>query len=209
MRKILAVVVVLAGACVSVDATRIRTGLYVVSVRGNAIGGQGEAIAAANTRASELCPNGYEIQDSAAGSTSAYLRTTYGYQQIRKPEITMVVRCDQPEPAPPPPAPRQPSTANAAVARWWCATFLGGRQGACFRSQSWCERSRESALKIDSAVSSCAPASTAMCFGVAYPGQEGSDDMCHPNRATCVIQRAYALGHPEMASVLTECRPID
>ncbi|MCA1833012.1 MAG: hypothetical protein LC750_09875, partial [Actinobacteria bacterium] len=97
MRKILVVVTVLTGACVSVDATRIRKDLYVVNVRGNAFGGQGEAIAAANERANELCPGGYEIQDSAAGSSSAYFRTSYGYQQVRKPEVTIVVRCGGPE----------------------------------------------------------------------------------------------------------------
>lgn len=209
MWKALTAVAIAGVGCVSVDATRIRRGLYVVSVRGNAIGGQGEAVAAANERANQLCPDGYSIEDSAAGSTSAYLRTNYGYQQIRKPEITLVVRCDQQDP-PSAPQPATPAAQAApAVARWWCATFLGGRQGACFRSPSWCERSRESALRIDSAVSPCAPASTAMCFGVAYPDQEGSDDICHPDRATCVVQRAYALGHPELARVLTECRLLD
>lgn len=104
-------VVTVLGACVSVDATRIRKGLYVVSVRGNAIGGSGEAITAAHERANELCPDGYNIEDSASASSSSYLRTTYGVQQIRKPEVTIVVRCDQPEQPAPRPAAAAPTAA--------------------------------------------------------------------------------------------------
>jgi hypothetical protein len=209
----LAVIAVVAG-CVSVEATRIRKDLYVVSVRGNAIGGQGEAVAAANERANQLCPDGYEIQDSAAGSTSAYLRTSYGYQQIQKPEVTIVVRCDRPEPAPPPPTPqppaqRLPPTAPAAVARWWCYTQNGGQVGMCDRNPVQCETWRATSVPLYRDTSPCEPRALAYCFGVSFVGQVGSTDMCVPTPEACINQRNFTLGHPEQESALTACRAID
>lgn len=219
-------VVIAVAACVSVDATRIRRGLYVVSVRGNAFGGSGQAIAAAHERADELCPNGYEIQDSASDSTSAYLRTSYGVQQIRRPEITLVVRCERPEtpwcaesdrsprcerPEPPQSTAPQPApgTSQVAMARWWCVTFSEGRLGTCYRSPAECERRRSVALQTDPDAPPCATQRVASCFGVAFPGQEGSDDICHPTPEACANQRAYVLERPDQARVLTGCRAID
>jgi hypothetical protein len=200
------VVVIAMSGCVSVDATRIRKGVYVVNVRGNAIGGQGEAITAAHERASQLCPDGYEIEDSAAGSTSAYLRTTYGYQQIRKPEITIVVRCDQEEP---PPRPAPPSIAATPIARWWCFEQLDGRLGMCDRNPTQCEIWHSTSARTDPGVSPCAPRALAYCFGVSYVGQAGSGDMCHPTPDACANQRSFVVEHPEQGSALTECRQID
>lgn len=209
MRTIGLLVIALA-ACVSVDATRIRKGLYVVSVRGNAIGGQGQAITAAHERANELCPEGYDVEDRASESSSAFIATIYGVQQIRKPEITLVVRCSQPEP-PPPPA-RAPTTTQAPApspARWWCVTYGAGRLGECYRNPSMCATRREASLQIDAGTSTCEPRSAASCFGVAFPGMEGSDDSCHPTFVACNEQRDYAFAHPEQATVLTMCRELD
>lgn len=193
-------------ACVSVEASRIRKGVYVVHVRGNAIGGQGQAIKEAHERANRLCPDGYDVEDRASDSSSAFIATTYGVQQIKKPEITLVVRCSQPESPAAVPVPVSPTP---TLARWWCVTYGAGRLGACYRNPSMCETRRQASLQIDAATSACAPRGTASCFGIAFPNTEGSDDSCHPSFAACNEQRDYTLGHPDQATALTMCRDLD
>lgn len=124
-----------------------------------------------------------------------------------------------PEPETPPPRqrsaspPDQPTTPPqpppAVVPRWWCVIYAGGRLGACYRNPSACEARRQSAVVVDPDTMPCRLQGPASCFGIAFVGQEGSDDSCHPTFAACNDQRDYVLAPPEQATALTMCRPID
>lgn len=79
-----------------VEARPIGNGVYVVNARVNGYTSQGTAIEYAYRRASEVCPYGYQVDNSAASSTSSYHRTFGGgVQEVNKPEVTIVVRCNQ------------------------------------------------------------------------------------------------------------------
>lgn len=212
-------VVVLLGGCQTpyqtmgftggVEATPLGNGAYVVHSMVNGYTSQGIAVEHAYRRASELCPQGFQLADSATSSTSSYWRTQYGVQEVNKPEVTIVVQCNHPAPPPRPPAAAPASTQAAEYVRWWCVTFSGGRLGGCYRDKAWCEKSRANAAQSDASTSACQPQRTAECFGIAYAGQIGTDDLCQPSREACGYQRDFTVQRPDMATVLTECRTID
>jgi hypothetical protein len=131
---------------------------------------------------------------------------------------TAFTRCrsrpNEPEPEPPPATlqrrdPPVQVQAPQAQPRWWCVTYGQGQLGACYRNPSMCESRRSSSLTVDPDTSPCVLRGPASCFGIAFAGQEGSDDSCHPSFAACNDQRDYVLAHPERATALTMCRSID
>jgi hypothetical protein len=191
-----------------VVATPVGNGTYVIRSAVNGYTSQGTAYAHAYRRAGEICPGGYQLADSANSSTSSYWRTTYGVQQVNKPEVTLVIQCSQqPRPAAATHAPTQPPSSTI---RWWCVAHTGGRLGDCYRGREWCEHRRSSSLAMDATTTYCEPKPVAVCFGVAIataPG--GSDDSCHTTDDACAAQREYVIAHPDQATALTECRSID
>lgn len=217
-RIVLVVIAVMASGCRTpyqrtmgfmggVEATPIGNGAYVIHSSVNGYTSQGTAYEYAYRRAGEVCPAGYQLADSATSSTSSYMRNGYGgVQEVKKPEVTLVVQCNRPAPAP---APSPAPPPQEGYARWWCVTFASGRLGSCYHDRGACETRRTAASATDATTSFCDPQRIAVCFGIAFPSQPGSDEMCHPNLTACTDQRAYVLANPSQATALTECRLID
>lgn len=210
---------------------------FVVTARVNGYTSQGEAVEYAYRRASETCSAGFQVVDRHGDSKSSYLAFGNGVTQIKKHEVTLVVKCNPSSIAMT--SSSLPATARASpdeehrgdttavptnttvgarmadasqpvpFARWWCVTFLDRRLGVCHHEREWCERSRASAIATDASTSYCEPQTIAVCFGVAFPSGSGSDEMCAPTPASCTAQRDFAASHPEQARVLTPCRAVD
>lgn len=123
------------------EETPLGSDTYVVHASVNGYTSQGTAVQYAYRRAAELCPAGFDLADKSESSTSSYWRTSYGVQQINKPEVTIVVRCRAPE------------------STWWCAG-----SGRCEANPGFCEaqRSADSAPCSPASAVICAPAG---CFG--------------------------------------------
>jgi hypothetical protein len=85
------------------EETPLGNSMYVVHSRVNGYTSQGTAVQYAYRRAAELCPSGFDLADKSDSSTSSYWRTSYGLEEINKPEVTIVVRC------------------KAQESTWWCA----------------------------------------------------------------------------------------
>jgi hypothetical protein len=176
-----------------VEATPLGNDAFVVHSMVNGYTSQGTAVEYAYRRASELCPRGFHLADSATSSTSSYWRTQYGVQQVNKPEVTIVVQCNRPDPAPPSPPPR------VAGEQWWCTEAAGYTTGHCDRQRENCENMRAQMLaKGGYVLAVCSPRSVAYCHNQRVDALVV--ELCDPSIEGCRFSRANAT-----APILSDC----
>lgn len=180
-------------ACVHGGAERISDGVYVVNARGNAFVGQGEVIAEAYKQANGVCPEGFEISDSATGRSSVWVRTSqYTVQRLDKPEVTLVVRCTVPELAPPARRGVAPVSEAFQSAPWWCTYAPGYEVGDCNREAANCENLRSaisSAQHLE--LPACFPRDVAYCHRQQMPNGLVTQ-LCAPTDEMCRFGRDHA-----------------
>ncbi|TMQ26509.1 MAG: hypothetical protein E6J90_04280 [Deltaproteobacteria bacterium] len=79
--------------------TAIGDDAYVLRCKLGAFRSQAAAVERVYQRAGELCPGGFQVLDSADGSRLTYVRTVHGVQQVRRPDVAIVVQCHAPRTA--------------------------------------------------------------------------------------------------------------
>jgi hypothetical protein len=79
--------------------TSLGDDAYILRCKLSASRSQRAAVERVYQRAGELCPGGFQVLDSADGSRSTYVRTVHGAQQIRRPDVAIVVQCHAPRTA--------------------------------------------------------------------------------------------------------------
>jgi hypothetical protein len=109
MHALVAVIALAAGCCApgagaraagvdGVDETPTGDGAYIVRCKLGAFRSQTTAVERMRQRAGQLCPGGFDVLDSADGS-SMYVRTVHGVQAIPRSEVALVVQCHPPRTA--------------------------------------------------------------------------------------------------------------
>lgn len=220
MRMMVSAIVLCAG-CISSGATKVGPGTYIVNAKGGAFVSQGDVLAQAYQEANTTCPEGYDVGGGTDDTRATYLRTAYGLQQLNSHEISLVVRCRDPEPprsmprdteAPPPEPPRSmpqhaevpppPEEPAPGDPHWWCATADNGFTGLCDRLAEACEARRVDMVNRGYPHSACEPRMVASCFRASTANGQGL--MCSPTQALCLAARDFARRSPDV-QVLSEC----
>jgi hypothetical protein len=203
MMRLLGVVMLVLAACG--HATRIRrTPIGGVFELG---GNRHMAMDDARQQMAEHCPGGYVITQE--GEEDVGMELTWNRRGLRTSTEWRVhyecVRATGQSSAPVP----APAPAVATAIGWWCVTYSGGI-GFCFREKSECEKRRAADRQFDAAAGAvCDLRAFASCFGISFVGLATPGESCHPTPEVCNDQREFVLAHPEKASPLTMCRPID
>lgn len=177
--------------------SRLGPGRYAVEVNVNSFTSSGTALRYLHRRATELCPTGYDVVDSARGSSDHYVRTGNTIQNLPKAEVSAIVQCKAPRPPAPPANP-------LAGQAWWCYEGSGGLTSGCRRSQAECEGDR-AGLKTD--LSPCAWQERVACYGIDYR-LAGATALCFASFRSCNASRDYLMTSVEWkddATPTSEC----
>jgi hypothetical protein len=185
-----------------VDATPLGNGAYVIHSAVNGYTSQGTAVQYAYRRASELCPHGFRLADSATSSTSSYMPNGFGgIQQVNKPEVSIVVQCN---------AALTPPNRDAVNERaWWCTDVEGTDVGGCYRTRARCEENRDNLGSGEFTFSPCREQDVAACFKwERVPDDDaGVVTSCHPSFGACRSHRDFVAANNKLpARVLEDCQ---
>lgn len=199
------VAMVQASGCATTTATSLGDGTYVVDMRGNGLTSRGEAIAEAYRRAGAICPTGYTVINQTDDARSSFVATGNVVHEVRKPEVTLVIRCGAGEMRmPDPPAPPTPD--SGVVPRWWCTTLSDG-EGGCMVRRSNCEELRAAALPTDPGASPCTSRASVFCFDYLPSIRGDVIRSCHPSLDACRIHRDFIATRAEPTGrPTTDCR---
>jgi hypothetical protein len=208
MRGAIVVAVVVSGCSTPYQRMGFRGGYedssaggntHVVHVSVNAFTSQGRAISYAYQRANELCPTGYTLVDRASDSSSTYTRIGDSVMEMRKPEVTIVVRCNDPAPQAfarvDIPRPSQSDLPVDLVQRWWCTSAPGYDAGSCDRHRENCEAMRAAMSQTGIALDPCYEQHPVYCYDVQIPGGLVGGS-CTPTERDCLRSREQTTGIP-------------
>lgn len=191
--------------------TRVQAvgpGAYVVSAQVNGFTSQGTAYEYAARRAAEVCPYGYQLADRTTGASTSYWRTSpSSVQKVDKPEVTLMVQCNEPRPAPmaaQPQAPIAMPAPPADSARWWCATNPDGTGGACQRELTACRQFQSQMVAQGNQLAECAPRDRAFCFAESTP-IGGGTLACSSDATGCLVWRDFVVANPASGTVTSDC----
>jgi hypothetical protein len=171
-------------------------GRFVVHASGNLLTDLDTTMTHARTRAGELCPTGYDVLDSAAGTVPIQRP---GIVNARATVVTLFVQCQ--------PAQLAPGVA-APDDRWWCATDSTETTGFCERQKDACQARGTDAEAKGLPHEPCVPRPAAACFRSAT-GRVVTVN-CSPIMTMCQSRRdnlSYEIqrDHDHDRHVLTEC----
>ncbi|MFT3698054.1 MAG: hypothetical protein QM831_33240 [Kofleriaceae bacterium] len=187
---------------------RLPDGAFAVHVRVNGYTDAGTALEYAYRRSTELCPGGFTALGGEQSQSTSYLVNRNSVQQIDKPEVTFLIRCNA---AVSPPAeiaksaPTQPQTSAREVvigsSALWCSTDGAVDKGRCFIVRDECV-----AFHVQTTgTSDCLEKPAGSCFNAIEALDGKHVRICAPSISDCEARLSLAKESPDYQFSVAQC----